>query len=66
VNAVLVLLDGVNSDLGMEDVSRAVDGSDATECLRDVSNSVVNVKIRYFSIDSTRFDEFAEFFNESS
>lgn len=65
MDAVFVLLDGGDGDFWMEDVCGAVDGRNTTEGLRDVSYSVVNVEIRDFSIDTTRFYEFSEFLNES-
>ena len=49
----------------VEDVDGGVDGGYSAEGLGDVSDSAVDIEIGYFSIDSTRFDEFPEFFDKA-
>lgn len=53
MNLLSNFLNGVNCNLRMEYIRGSIYRSNSTKSLRDVSNAIVHIQIRYFSINST-------------
>jgi hypothetical protein len=62
----ILILDGINGDFRVKDVGRAVNGCDSAESLRNVTNSIVNVKIGNLAVDAAALYELAKLFYEAA
>lgn len=66
MNLLSNFLNGVDRNLRMQYIRGSVYRSNSTKSLRDVSNTIIHIQIRNFTIDPTGFDKLPEFLDETS
>ncbi len=62
----LLLLNGVNLQFRMKYISRPKNTGNPTKSLRNIPNTIINIQIRPFSINSTGHDKFAELLHKAA